>query len=471
MELNYNQAMEYLGMAMKFGSRLGLDRMEKLMELLGNPGFEIPCIHIAGTNGKGSVSSMTANSLAATGFKTGLYTSPFINRFTERIRIIDGRKSLDRLFENEEEGEISSDDIAKYISEIKEKIAIMLDLGFEHPTEFEIVTAAAFMHFYYQKCDYMVLETGLGGRLDSTNVIPSPEKCIITAIGYDHMDRLGNTIGEIAFEKAGIIKKGAQILVGDPLDYTDFDDACVIRKVIEEKSIKEEISDLKFLSGKKIEVLSYGINGQKFFYESDNIIKGEYETSLLGGYQPFNCMLAIEACFDICGYDNVYYGISKTKWPARLEILRNFNPEIILDGAHNDQGVNALVKTLERLFPGRNIVCVFGVMQDKDYSNMIRNVTESSKYNIKSFFCTKPDNPRALNPEILKNSIKEILDKRVNRGYNSNVGIFCENNPGQALIKAFDYAEKSNSLVVCFGSLYMAGELRKTAKLYLGKNL
>ncbi len=468
MELDYNQAMDYLGLAMKFGSRLGLERMQKLMELLGDPGMDIPCIHIAGTNGKGSVSTMTANAFAAAGFKTGLYTSPFINRFTERIRIIDGRNSLDRLYENEEEGEISKKNIAKYISVIKEKIEIMLNCGFEHPTEFEIVTAAAFMHFKNQKCEYMVLETGLGGRLDSTNIVPYPEKCIITAIGYDHMDRLGNTIGEIAYEKAGIIKRGAKIIVGDPYDYTDFGDASVIRNVIEKKCNKENISDLKFISGKKIRLLSYGISGQKISYESASIPSREYVTALLGGYQPFNCMLVIEACYDVCGYDNLYYGISKTKWPARLEILRSTVPEIILDGAHNDQGVKALVKTIEKLFAGRNIVFVCGVMQDKNYSDMIKNITESSKYNISGFFCTKPDNPRALDPEIFKNTIKEILDKNANRGYNITVGIFCENDPAQALLKAFDYASENDSLIVAFGSLYMAGVLRNTAKLYLG---
>lgn len=464
MLMNYRQAMEYLGLAMKFGSRLGLERMEELMRLLGNPAMDIPAIHIAGTNGKGSVSTMIANCMAAAGYKVGLYTSPYINRFSERIRVLNKRQSLDKLYTDETEGEIGNEEISLYISDIREKIQIMTETGYEHPTEFEIVTAAAFIHFENNGCEYMVLETGLGGRLDSTNIIRSPELCIITPVGYDHMDRLGETISEIAYEKAGIIKKGAKLLICNPYNYTTENDADSIRKVMDEKIKNENISDFKYVSSEYLKLVSYDMSGQKFTYCSENIPEMEYYTPLLGEYQPMNCTLVIESCFNICGYENVHYGISKTKWPARLEVLKDSKPEIILDGAHNRQGVSALIKTLERLFAGRNIVFLCGVMKDKDYRNMIENISDSDKYSTKGFFCTEPDNPRALESYKLAEVIKEILDKKKNRGYNISAGIFCEKDPQKALIQAFRYAKEKDGLVVAFGSLYMAGKIRDAVK-------
>ena len=196
---------EFLTDALKFGINLGLQRMERLDEILGNPQDDFRCIHIAGTNGKGSTAAYTASILAASGLKVGLYTSPFLERFSERMRIIDGREGLDRLLLDETEGEIDADTLAELSDKVKTASDKMTKEGMEHPTEFELVTAICYLWFSMEKIDIAVLETGLGGRLDSTNVVKSPVCTVITAIGMDHTDRLGNTIGEIAGEKAGIL--------------------------------------------------------------------------------------------------------------------------------------------------------------------------------------------------------------------------------------------------------------------------
>lgn len=461
--MNYEQAIKYLGSTLKFGSVLGLERIEMLVRLLGNPSMQIPCIHVAGTNGKGSVSVMAAYSLAGAGFKTGLYTSPFIHRFSERIRVLDGRKSIDSLKTNENEGEIKDGELVECVRRVKEKADEMIKEGFEHPTEFELVTAAAFLHFQNLECEYIVLETGLGGRLDATNVIESPLKCVITPIGYDHMDRLGNTIREIAGEKAGIIKPDADVIVCDPDDYASREDANIIREVIEDKCRDKGVKSLRYVTSKNIENVKYEIEGHTFTYSSENFSKNELFTPLQGDYQTMNCIVAAECCIDICGYENTYYGISKAIWPARFEILRKEDPTVILDGAHNTQGTKALADTLNRIFPGKNIVFLCGMMKDKDHSGMLSNILLNQSYRIKAVYCTEAGNERTLDAQELGEKVINVLDKRGIKSYNT-VEVFSEDNLAAAVGEALTLSSNTESVLVVFGTLYMAGGIRDAVK-------
>ena len=207
---------EFIKDSAKFGINLGLERMDELDRLLGNPEKDLKVVHIAGTNGKGSTVTFISTCLAEAGYRVGIYTSPFLERFSERLRIIDGKEGLDRLLQDETEGEIKDDDLNRLSARVEEACNEMTSDGFEHPTEFELMTALGYLWFKEQETDIVVLETGLGGRLDSTNVFDKPLATVITSIGFDHQDRLGNTIEEITSERAGIFKKGVPAFSSDP---------------------------------------------------------------------------------------------------------------------------------------------------------------------------------------------------------------------------------------------------------------
>ena len=244
-------APEFLQTANKFGIKLGLERMNSLLEKLSHPEKHLSAFHIAGTNGKGSVSAYCTSMLAWDGKKVGLYTSPFLERFSERIRIIDGREGLLSWEKDDTYGEIDPDSLRRLSDLVESKVKELLEEGQEHPTEFELVTAVAFLYFAEKNCDVVVLETGLGGRLDSTNVIEKPEACIITALGYDHTDRLGNTLGEIAGEKGGIIKKGCPVFAMDTYQREVLPEEAEQAKIVLEKIAKEKNAPLTWNIGNR----------------------------------------------------------------------------------------------------------------------------------------------------------------------------------------------------------------------------
>ncbi|MFS8541734.1 MAG: bifunctional folylpolyglutamate synthase/dihydrofolate synthase, partial [Tissierellales bacterium] len=263
--MNYEEALSYINDQEKFGSNLRLDTIRKLLELLGNPHKDLKCIHIAGTNGKGSTSSYIATMLKEAGYKVGLFTSPYLERFNERIAI------------NGED--IPNGRLAEITEKVKDKIEIMIQKEYEHPTTFEIVTAIGFVYFKEEKVDYVVLEVGLGGRLDATNVIDECLLSIITTIDYDHMDVLGNTLGEIAYEKAGIIKERGLVL-----SYPQKEEAIeVIEKVCEER--KAELTICPMENVKIIELNEYG---GIFDYHYNNTAFKNLEISLIGEHQVYN---------------------------------------------------------------------------------------------------------------------------------------------------------------------------------------
>lgn len=463
--MDFDQSRSYLSQALTFGIRLGLERMEDLMELLGHPERNMNVIHIAGTNGKGSVTTYCASMLAAQNYRVGVYTSPYLERFTERIRVLDGATALEHLSVDETTGEISRQDFAAIMSRVKNAVDQMLAQGAEHPTEFELITACAFLYFQQQACDWIVLETGLGGRLDSTNIIADPKRVIITALGYDHMDRLGHTLAQIALEKAGIIKAACPVWLYDPLAAVKSNDpnmtkeAWSARAVIENRSI-ELRAPLTLLAADECQTIKYTIDGQTFTFKGQ-----QYTTQLLGPFQPMNASLAISACQGIVSKKNMARGIAAARWPARLEIFPQtpHRPLTLLDGAHNPQGCLALGEALERLMPEQPIVFIVGLLEDKDYAGMLKGLFLNHSYTPAAIICVTPDNPRALPAQSLA---KVLSDLKIvpSSGYNGRGMIHVSGSPSDGLSLAIHLAQAARAPLCAFGSLYLAGQLRAWIK-------
>ncbi len=424
--MNYEQAMQYIHGTLKFGSKLGLERIAGLMDLLGNPQKKLKFVHVTGTNGKGSTTAFISNILIDSGYKTGIFTSPYIQRFTERIKI--------------DNNEIQPDELAEVIDLIKSKIKILLELGQEHPTEFEIITAAAFEYFYRNNCDIVVLEVGLGGRYDSTNIIDPPEVSVITTISLDHTDKLGGTLEEIAYIKAGIIKQGSDAVVYPQPDK--------IMKIFRDECQKQDavFHDVCFES---LKLKEFSLEGQLFDYKDYKNL----QIRLLGDHQLCNAAVAIDACEALInkGYKiantNISNGIANTAWPGRLEII-NTQPLVLIDGAHNLEGGQALNAALERYFSHKEKVFIVGFLRDKDYKHIMELLAEKASLII----TVTPDNPRA----VPSGELAEELNK-----YSKHVkdGITLENGLKLALDNM-----GSNSMVCAFGSLYMIGRIREIFK-------
>lgn len=474
--MNYEEARNYLHAALTFGIQLGLQRMNRLLELLGHPELGQQVIHIAGTNGKGSTTSYCASILAAGGARVGVYTSPYIERFTERIRVIDGREGLLLLADDETSGEIGPGQFAQVMTTIRSAVDQMLAEGAEHPTEFELITAAAFIHFKREKCDWIVLETGLGGRLDSTNVLACPARVIITALGFDHMDRLGSTLPEIAAEKAGIIKTGCPVWLYDPIAAASGNrvEAEAARQVIVDRC-RELHAPLTIIGPETVELLDYQLTGQTFRFAGK-----VYSTRLLGLFQPLNAALALSACSGLVPPQAAYEGISQTRWPGRLEVFPGSgrelqtephgfgeDPLVLIDGAHNPQGCKALGDALDRLLPGQPVVLLVGLLADKDYPAMLTALLTGRQFKTLEIVCVTPENPRALPAAQLANQVAERLanlgielKNSAYSGYNVRDMIHTIDQPEQGMAKAVALASAHRAAVCAFGSLYLVGQLR-----------
>jgi len=414
--MDYKQAVDYIHSTLKFGSKLGLQNMRKLLALMGDPHKKLKFIHIAGTNGKGSVVSYLSHILIENGLRVGTYTSPYIMVFNERIK-------LD--FENIEDGELGL--ITTYV---KEKIDMLLAKGENHPTEFEIITCIAFEYFMRKKCDIVVLETGLGGRLDATNIIEAPEYAVITKIGMDHMEYLGTTLGQIAAEKAGIIKRGSKIFSVPQEEEA----MLVLKKACDIMDCPLYVIDPGF------ELLSRDIMKQCYKYDGNEIC-----IKLHGDHQIENSILAYELSKDMgISTDMILRGLLKTVWEGWFEVLRR-DPTVIIDGAHNIQGVIELGKTIRSYFKDKKIIFIMGVFKDKDYAGMIRQVYPLAKY----FYAIDIDNPRALDAEELTEEIKKYFS-----GVEKSSGI------KEALEKSIGMAEKDD-IIIAFGSLSYIGEVKR----------
>ena len=465
--MNFEEARLYLSSALAFGIQLGLQRMNRLMDLLDHPERQTQYIHIAGTNGKGSTAAYCASILAMSNRRVGVYTSPYLVRFTERIRILEGIAGLQELAEDETTGEIAPDEFAAIMTRVRTAVEAMLaeGSGQEHPTEFELITAAAFLYFAEKKCDLVVLETGLGGRLDSTNVIEKPLASIITALGYDHMDRLGSTLAEIAAEKAGIIKPGCPVFLYDPHDLNlSSEDAEAAFRVIQKKCAQDTIqAPLHVVHQAELVSGSYGLDGQTFIDTTSGL---HLTTSLMSMIQPMNAALAVRACraLSLATDEQIQAGIAATRWPARMELLRT-EPPVILDGSHNPQGCQALAASLNRLLPGKPAIFLAGILQDKDYTDMLRTMLKGVAYRPYAFICVTPDNPRALPAEALAEAVRraadfEQLPSPDRSRYNSLDAVMTAASPADGARFALDLAIDSGIALCAFGSLYMVGGIR-----------
>lgn len=349
--MTYEESLEYLAGLGKFGINLGLGRIQHLLELMDNPEKRFKTIHITGTNGKGSTTAMLASILQAAGIKTGMYTSPHLSQYTERM-MINGC-------------EASRKEFAEAIWYTSRFVNRMIEQGWEHPTEFEVLTAAAFYYFAAAGVEYAVIEVGLGGLLDSTNVI-NPELAVITNVTLEHTDRCGNTIKEIARHKAGIIKEAVPVVTaaqGEALF------------VIEETASKKR-SNL-YLLGRDFKAEAAGLNGwrQKVNIEFNEQQYG-IEINLIGSHQAENCALAFMAA-QIVGqndsrvsWDAIKKGLTNAKWPGRFEIISD-KPLTIIDGAHNPAGAKRLRENLDAFFSKKDIVFVLGILKDKDIRGII----------------------------------------------------------------------------------------------------
>jgi len=423
--MDYEQALKYIHGTYKFGSKLGLENITELLNRLGNPQEKFASIHVAGTNGKGSVTSMITHVLVQAGYKTGMFISPYLENFTERIQV-----NLK---------EIPRDDLARITQKVKQKVEDMVKEGFNHPTEFEIVTAIGFTYFAEVDVDIAVVEVGLGGRLDATNVL-KPILSVITSISYDHMDILGDTLEKIAYEKAGIIKEGVPV-VSYP---QDLEAAQVIRRVAAERK-----SQLTEVSPEQVRVKEQSFDMQVFDFTFEDQHYHNLKIKLPGDHQILNAATALTALMvarknGVALNDgDIYAGLEKTVWPGRLEKLSD-KPFIVIDGAHNASGANALAQAMKAYFKDRRIKLVLGILEDKEVEAIISSVCPLAS----EVIVTTPDSPRAMPPERLAERV---------RAYCQNVSV--EPNVERALDIAIQDLDEDDLLLVS-GSLYLIGKVR-----------
>ena len=422
--MTYEQAIEYINSTEWFDSRLGLERVEELMHRLGDPQKKLKFVHVAGTNGKGSCSAMLAAVLKAAGYKTGLFTSPYIYRFNERMQI-NGKEIDDAV-------------LADIITELQ-PVADGMEV---HPLIFEMVTAVAMLWFAREKCDIVVLEVGMGGRLDATNIISKPEAAVIMNIGLDHMKQLGSTVEEIAAEKGGIIKENCDVVLYQQNDEVEN----VIRKICSEKNAELHIADFS-----AIEPDFDSLEGQTFNYKEEN-----YAIPLLGAHQRKNAAVVIETAEVLrkngwkIDQNALEYGLYSVYWPARIEILMD-DPYVVLDGGHNPQCAGTVVRNLADYFPGVKHILLVGVLGDKDYQTLFSVLNLAAD----EYICVTPDSHRALAAEDLAEYLKRFR-KPVTVCSSIDDGVFS----------AIERARETEGMVCAVGSLYMAGKIRECLGLY-----
>ena len=416
--MNYEETIAYIHSAYWKGTKDGLQRTRELLSLLGDPQDKLRFVHVAGTNGKGSTCAMLSSILQAAGYRTGLYTSPYVNRFNERIAL-NGTP-------------ISDQDLV----DIFERIRPIVDAMANPPSEFELITCAAMLFYWERRCDIVVLEVGMGGEFDSTNVIKTPLLAIITAMGFDHMQYLGNTMTEIASAKAGIIKPGGTTLIYGENPEADrvFQDTC-----------DRMGSRLVVTDHSRITDHAHTLHGHDLSFGPYAHIR----LPLIGSHQVKNAAVVLTAVEELqkVGLSipdrAVYEGMASVWWPARMELLSE-KPVFLLDGGHNPHGFRAAAATLSELFPDQKVTVMMGVMADKDHGDMIRHLLPLAK----RFIAVRPDSPRAMSDEALAEEICSMGGTAV---------------PGGTVKHGVDLMlseAKPDDVLLAIGSLYMAGDIR-----------
>ena len=412
------ETLEYIHNVKWRGSKPGLERTRELLKTLGNPEKQLKFVHVAGTNGKGSTSACIAAVLEKAGYKTGLYTSPYILRFNERIQV---------------NSEHISDNELEHMTNIIKPFADTME---DSPTEFEIVTALAMKYFLYKGCDIVVLEVGMGGRLDSTNVIETPVLAVITAIGYDHVKELGPTLRDIAREKAGVIKNGGDVLIyGGERDVVS-----VFESLSAERGARLYKTDFS-----RIIKQEFSLEVIKLTFEP----YGEITLPIVGAYQSKNAAVAVTALemlrekgYQISDAD-IIDGIASVKWMGRFEVL-GYKPVFILDGSHNPQGMEVTAESLRVHFTGQKIIFIIGVMADKDVDSMMKKIAPIAK----AFFAVKPNHARALEASALAEKLMQY-----------GVPVTACDSVAEGVKEAFRRAEESG-IVCALGSLFFSAEIR-----------
>lgn len=416
--MDYKEALDYINGSSWLGSKPGLERVGELFERLGDPQNRLRFVHVAGTNGKGSICAMLASVLKKAGYKTGLFTSPYLYSFNERMQINGSR--------------IEDAELAQIVGQIKPAAEAME----EHPTEFEMMTAAAMLWFERKKCDIVVLEVGMGGRLDATNIIPCPECAVIANIGLDHTRILGQTAEQIAAEKAGIIKPGSRVV----LYQQSMEVMRVVREICDERSAELTVTDDDALSPE-----FDSLDGQVFSYKGTPCA-----IPLLGRHQLKNAAAVLETVEVLrkLGWsipdEAVEAGLYSVSWPARFEVVHD-EPWFVVDGGHNPQCAAALRDSLERYFPDSRRVLLMGVLADKDY----RRIVEILAPLFDAFVTVTPDSPRALDAKELAAQFAPY-GKEVQACAGIGEGVRC----------AMDIADELEGMVCACGSLYICGEIR-----------
>ena len=422
--MNYDEAIQLITSKDNFYIDLGLDRIRSALKKLENPQNNLKFIHVAGTNGKGSTCTICANILREARYKVGLYTSPYVVDFRERIQI---------------NGEmIPEDNLANCVSAVKN----IVDKFCIEPTEFEFITAVAFLYFSMQNCDYVVLEVGLGGRFDATNVIPAPEACVITSVSLDHTSVLGDTIKKIAFEKCGIIKPGSKVIVY-PKQREDA--LSVILDTCAGYNIKPVIPD-----SKSVEFGGSDIYGTEFRYKGMDFL-----LPLAGEHMVYNAITAIETVKCILSgisENAVIAGVNNTIMPARLELISD-RPVVILDGGHNEDCAIALERFIKAKLEGKKITAVCSIMADKDYKKYLEHVIPY----IDELIACRANVPRALDEALL-----------VEEASNNCSNIHSVRDALSAVKIATENVNEDEALIVC-GSFYFAGEVRNYLKEYYNR--
>ncbi|MBO5556597.1 MAG: bifunctional folylpolyglutamate synthase/dihydrofolate synthase [Oscillospiraceae bacterium] len=415
--MDYTQALQYIDGVSWLGSKPGLDRVRALLEKLGDPQKELKFVHVAGTNGKGSCAAMTASILKAAGYRTGLFTSPYLFRFTERMQVNNQ--------------EIENDVLADLVTRIQPLADSMED----HPTEFELMTAAALLWFREEHCDIVVLEVGMGGRFDATNIIDRSEVSVIMNIGLDHTAVLGDTVEKIAAEKAGIVKPGGDVVLYQQQESVE----AVVRAACEAAGARLHVADFS-----QIRPEFDSLEGQVFRYRGES-----YALPLLGAHQLRNAAVVLEAVQVLrdkgwlLEQDAVEHGLYAVSWPARFETVHE-DPFVVVDGGHNPQCAQTVAENLKTYFPDRRHILLVGVLADKDFDGLFRLLDPAAD----AYVCVTPDSTRALPAE-------DLCAYLARYGKPATACASIRDGVSAALDAA-----GADGMVCAVGSLYMAGAVR-----------
>jgi len=427
--MDYKESMEYIHSTYRFGSKLGLDNITRLMNKLNNPQDSLNIIHVAGTNGKGSISAMIQSVLTKSGYSTGFFVSPYLERFTERIQI--------------DNKEISKKDLAEITSVVKNAVEEILEEGFNHPTEFEIVTAIGFLYFFRKKVDFLILEVGLGGRYDATNVIEKSLLSIITSISLEHTEYLGDTVEKIAFEKAGIIKKNNDVVI-----YPQAEN--IIEVIKNQAKIKK--ANTYIPKDNNLRVKKSG----KLFYESEEFFIKDFTFKFYGKHQLKNLLVAIKA-LEILKIKNfkisnksIKNGLEAATMPGRFELIEQ-KPYIIIDVAHNKDGIDAFTETIKGFLANKNLVLFIGMLNDKNPENINSELLDMTN----EIYTLTPKSDRA----ITSFNLKELL---LNISKTSEIKALDSYEEAVRIAKSKD----DNTVSAFIGSFYMVGEIRTLIKNY-----